>query len=103
MTLYVGMVLRDNDPRYEGRTVVVTDVDGVWGEPGYGARYQGPKRKSFIAADRIYEDGKVRHQGWSVVKAVPAEYTDALARGLELGLKDHTLIESISLPHRLDE
>lgn len=91
--LYVGMVLRDNDPRYEGRTVVVTNT-GVNNANDGGVYYHTGKRDQFIKADRIFDDGKPRHQGWSVHRADEVScayvsgYTDALARGFELGLKD---------------
>lgn len=63
--LYVGMVLRDNDPRYEGRTVTVTNT-GVNNANDGGVYYHTGKRDQFIKAERIFNDGKVRHQGWSV-------------------------------------
>lgn len=57
-----GMKLRDNDPRFKGRVVTVKSVLGDY------AQYQAGKRTAKIRLDRIYDDGKERKSGFSVVR-----------------------------------
>lgn len=61
MKIEVGTVLRDNDPRFKGRTVVVAHVGASYVD------YQGKSRYCTLRLDRIFSDGKKRAQGWNVV------------------------------------
>ncbi len=67
MTVKVGSILKDNDPRQikDGihRTVEVIALDL---RLGY-AIYDSGKRKSRIKLSRIWLDGKDRHQGFNFV------------------------------------
>ena len=66
----IGTILANNDPREQsaaGGGVQVTVVDVV--EDGFGqyAVYY-TTRKNKIRFDRIFDDGRKRSTGWSVVK-----------------------------------
>lgn len=63
----VGTILRNNDPRKAGEEVKVIAV--LFRETAWFAVYQGKGRKNGIRLDRIYNDGVVRNNGWSVVPA----------------------------------
>jgi hypothetical protein len=66
--LRVGSVLRDNDSRNDGRTITVIgisrDQKGHW-----WASYQGGRRRSRVALDRIFraDDGRPHSQGYTIV------------------------------------
>jgi hypothetical protein len=67
----IGKMIRDNDPRNEGRTVVVKAVVDR-GLPGKGwalcAVWIAKKgRRNYIRLDRIFTDGKKRARGWNLV------------------------------------
>ena len=67
----VGDTLRNNDPRRSGEIVkVIATVMRTVNDP-FASRwfsvYQGATRKCRVHFDRIHNDGKARHQGWSVV------------------------------------
>lgn len=61
MEFYVGMKLRDLDPRYENRVVEVTVVTPTHVE------YQAGARKAKISRARIYAAGSPRKSGYAVV------------------------------------
>ena len=56
-----GTILRNNDPRVGDVQIQVSDVSG-----GFAIYYT--TRKNRIRLDRIFDDGRVRCAGWSVVK-----------------------------------
>lgn len=58
--VHKGDVLRDNDPRNNGRVIVICEVVGSY------AIYKTDKRTCQIRLDRIYEDSKPRTRGWTV-------------------------------------
>ena len=60
-TLKPGDILRDNAPRSNGRTVRVVAV-------GDASVIADGGRRVRIALSRIYDDGKVRRSGFSVVR-----------------------------------
>ena len=69
----VGDILCDNDPRSRGALVRVVEAC----EPIAGARLViqglvgGPKRR--LLASRVYEDGKARRTGYTVVERADGE------------------------------
>lgn len=72
----IGDTLRNNDPRRSGEEVkVIAVVNGPVADlrviPLF-AVYQGKTRKCRIHFGRIHNDGKSRHQGWSVVPVATA-------------------------------
>lgn len=79
----VGMRMRDNDPRYGGRIVEIMEVhrmssvlcDVTW----YGAK----DRHYTVKADRLHDDGKSRHQGWTII-SVPKPAVEGYDMGRPL-------------------
>lgn len=63
-TIKIGDKLRNNDPRKNGEIVTVTGV--VRGSNEY-VTYRAWTRKAKIACDRIFTDGKDRHQGYNLL------------------------------------
>lgn len=60
-----GSILRDNDPRSEGRMVTVLRVVNRDGR--LCAEYQAGHRRAYIRIDRIFTDGTRHKTGWSLV------------------------------------
>ena len=56
-----GTVLRNNDPRVGDVQIQVAEVSS-----GFAIYYT--TRKNRIRLDRIFDDGRTRCSGWSVVK-----------------------------------
>ena len=56
-----GTVLSNNDPRVGDVQIQVSDVSG-----GFAIYYT--TRKNRISLNRIFDDGRTRCSGWSVVK-----------------------------------
>lgn len=65
----LGTLLRDNDPRHDGRVVEVKSetFDRVF----YFLPIAGNNvsRKTTVNKSRIFNDGKVRHQGFNLIGA----------------------------------
>lgn len=69
----VGDTLRNNDPRRSGEEVkVIATLYRGGMETTLHAVYQARTRWCYIRFDRIHNDGKSRHQGWSVVPVATA-------------------------------
>ena len=66
-TLKIGDVLLDNDPRQEGRTIVVEAIAHRVGKRVQYAVYQAGVRRAYIRFDRIFADGKKRRFGWTLL------------------------------------
>ena len=60
----IGSILKDNDPRQEGRTVTVDEVGKS------RVLYISPKngQRNSISLKRIHYDGKARKTGFSLVR-----------------------------------
>lgn len=67
MTLKTGDVLKDNDPRTNGATVEVIAVGDT-----HAICKRGPRRVE-IALTRIFNDGKSRRTGFTVMPLTPKE------------------------------
>ena len=57
----VGTILSNNDPRKQSAQIQVAAV-------GAGYAYYYTTRRNRIRLDRIFDDGRKRSTGWSVVK-----------------------------------
>ena len=71
MTVKVGDVLKDNDPRVQGRTVRVVEVGDARAvcEPETRHPHAKNARRVLIDLTRIYDDEQPRKSGFSVVRA----------------------------------
>jgi hypothetical protein len=73
MSIKVGTVLQDNDPRTKGKRVMVIAVENDDGtghdQPNAFAVYQAGRRKARICFTRIFDDGVKRTKGFTVVRA----------------------------------
>lgn len=73
MKIKVGDVLRDNDPRFKGRTVVVVYAGDTY------VSYAGKSRWCSIKTRRIFTDGKKRAQGWNLIQPTVRDEEDETA------------------------
>jgi len=58
----VGQMIKDNDPRVGNRVLKIIDFDG-----DYAIAKQGRLHSVRIRVDRIYNDGKQRRSGFSLL------------------------------------
>lgn len=78
MTIKVGDLITNNDPRARLKNAVVEDIvedqniKGRFYVVYYTRDSLGAKngRVNRVRVDRIHTDGKARHQGWSLVPPV---------------------------------
>lgn len=66
MTIKVGDVLQDNDPRQNGKRVTVIAIENE--DAADFAVYQAGRRRARIRCDRIFTDGKPRTKGFNLVR-----------------------------------
>ena len=70
-----GDILKDNDPRVQGRTVKVITIGDtkVVCEPHTLHPHGKNAHRVLVSLTRIYDDGKERKSGFSVVRSSPSE------------------------------
>lgn len=79
--LKVGMLVRDNDPRLEGRTRYVERIEGDRAVLSLLMGH-GWFRPTKVRLDRIHLDGKPRRSGWSVVAPTTRREVGAVGEGV---------------------
>lgn len=67
LKIKVGDRLQSNDPRDDGKIIVVKAVYKERTSKKYYAIYQAGVRKAKLRFDRIFTDGKKRRQGYSLI------------------------------------
>lgn len=68
MTLKIGDLISDNDPRMPKRLLRITDI-----RPDGRVQAESAKATVLIASKRIFTDGKARRSGFSLVQRIGVE------------------------------